>query len=673
MIHTVDTFDYVAVEQTPCQVRRRGNQGRRYNEKKYKDILAAFDIETTNDDESCQAFMYVWQAQLNDQTVMGRTWDEFLLFLKRLAERLKENEYIVFFIHNLSFEFQFLRGIYNFSQEEVFAMESRKVLKCEMMEHFEFRCSYLQTNMSLAEFTHKMGVADEKLSGEDFDYSKARYPWTELTAEEIHYCVNDVKGLVQAMEKQMELEEDSLYTLPYTSTGYVRRDCRAAMRHFNWYDLKMMLPDYDVFCMLREAFRGGNTHANRYYSGLIMRDVKSYDRSSSYPDVMVNRLFPMGPWMKDENVDMNWVLRRIYRHHRACLMRVKFFNVRLTDPGWGAPYLAKAKCRNVQRADIDNGRILSADYLETTITDVDFKIIMEEYTFDYMEVTDFYHARYGKLPLQLRNCILSYYNDKTSLKGIPEQELYYMKQKNKLNSIYGMSVQSPVKQTIDFLNDFIERNEDEQELLEKANSHAFLSYAWGCWVTALAREELEQAIKLAGDGFIYCDTDSVKYIGDADFSALNERLRRRSKENGASAMDPKGKVHYLGVWEKESKGDFAYRTFKTLGAKKYVFTDEDGKVGVTIAGVNKKKGAEELASRGGVTAFRPGFVFRTAGGLESVYNDNPPMSELIREGRSVPITSNVYMRDSEYTVGITGDYMRILERAQDWKLANEKN
>lgn len=669
MIYNVDTFDYVAIEQIPCQVRRRGNQGRRHNEKKYKDIIAAFDIETTNDDESCQAFMYVWQAQLNDVTVMGRTWEEFRTFLGRIAERLKENEYIVIFVHNLSFEFQFLRGIYDFSQEEVFAMEPRKVLKCEMMEHFEFRCSYLQTNMSLAEFTHKMGVADEKLSGEDFDYSKARYPWTELSDEEIHYCVNDVKGLVQAMEKQMELEEDSLYTLPFTSTGYVRRDVRAAMRHFNWYDLKMMLPDYEIFCMLREAFRGGNTHANRYYSGLIMRNVKSYDRASSYPDVQVNRLFPMGPWMKDENVDMNWVLRRIYRHHRACLMRIKLFNVRLSDPGWGAPYLAKAKCRNVLAGDIDNGRILSADYLETTITDVDFKIIMEEYTFDYMEVTEFYHARYGKLPLQLRNCVLKYFHDKTTLKGIPEQELYYMKQKNKLNSIYGMSVQSPVKQTIDFLNDFIERNEDERDLLEKANSHAFQSYAWGVWTTAWARYELEEAIRLAGNGFIYCDTDSVKYIGDVDFSSLNERLKRRSKENGAAAKDPKGKTHYLGVWEYEGE----YKTFKTLGAKKYVYTDQDGSVHVTIAGVNKKKGAEELAARGGVTAFRPGFVFREAGGLESVYNDEPEISELIREGRSIPITSNVYMRDSEYTVGITGDYMRILERARDWKLATEKN
>ena len=56
-----------------------------------------------------------------------------------------------------------------------------------------------------------------------------------------------------------------------------------------------------------------------------------------------------------------------------------------------------------------------------------------------------------------------------------------------------------------------------------------------------------------------------------------------------------------------------------------------------------------------------------------MYNDHPPMTELIREGRSVPIGPNIYIRDSEYTVGITGDYMRILERAQEWRMATEKN
>lgn len=663
MIFDISTYDYIKIHDALIQKRRKGNQGRRDNTRRYKDLICAFDIETTNDPSIFQAYMYVWQCQIGDDTIMGRTWDEFLTFQARIIQQLEQDEYLVVFVHNLSYEFQFLRGIYDFRSDEVFAMDSRKVLKCEMWEHFEFRCSYLQTNMSLKEFTAKMGVQDQKLSGDDFNYSIIRYPWTELTDDEIHYCVNDVKGLVQAMEKQMALEHDSFYTLPLTSTGYVRRDVKAAMRHYNKYDLKNMLPDYDVFCMLREAFRGGNTHANRYMSGLIVKDVKSYDRASSYPDVQINCLFPMGPWIHEPDADIDRVLRKIYRQHRACLMRIALFNVRLKDPGWGAPYLAKAKCRNVLGADIDNGRILCAEYLETTITDIDLKIIMDEYMFDFIDVKDMCHARYGKLPLQLRNTVLQYFHDKTELKGVQGQELYYMKQKNKLNSIYGMSVMNPCRGSIDFIDgEFIERAEDPREMLDEANRHAFQSYAWGVWTTALARAELEKAIKLVGDGFLYCDTDSVKYTGDVDFSSMNDELKRRSKDNGAMALDAKGKAHYLGVWEYEGQ----YKTFRTWGAKKYAYTDDEG-LHVTIAGVNKKKGAEELQAHGGLTAFRPGFTFRTAGGTESVYNDEPDIKEIEREGHKLNITSNLYMYDSMYTVGITGEYLRILERAEDWK------
>ena len=663
MIYNCDNFDYTIISSTRNQRRKKGNQGKRNNKRIYKDLLCAFDIETTNDTESLQAFMYVWQFQINDITVMGRTWNEFITFLERMKDELKTEEYIVIFVHNLSFEFQFLRGIYNFNKEEVFAIDSRKVLKCEMFNHFELRCSYLQTNMSLSEFTHKMGVQDVKLSGEDFDYSIARYPWTPLTEQELQYCINDVKGLVEAMRIQMDLEHDTFYTLPLTSTGYVRRDVKAAMRHFNRQELKDMLPDYNVFEMLREAFRGGNTHANRYYSNVILNDVHSNDYASSYPNVQINCRFPMSPWLQEDGMDLDRCLIKIYKHKRACLMRVNLFNVRLKDPMWGAPYLAKAKCRNIKNCENDNGRVLSAEYLETTLTDIDFKILLQEYEFDWIEFTDFYHSRYGLLPKQLRETVLEYFRRKTELKGVEGQELYYMKSKNKLNSVYGMSVQSPVKQSIDFINDFIDRQDDERELLEAANKKAFMSYAWGVWTTAHARWELEEAINICGDRFVYCDTDSVKYIGELDFTSFNAKKKRRSEENGAVATDPKGVKHYLGVMEHDAD----YSEFSTLGAKKYAYRYPDGKLGITIAGVNKTKGAAELERAGGLKAFKEGFVFKEAGGTESIYNDNPEIKSLLREGREIPITANLFIKESEYTLGITAEYARILENANIWR------
>lgn len=664
MIYNCDTFDYTLISRTKNQRRKKGNQGRRNNDRKYKDCICAFDIETTNDRETEQALMYVWQFQINDVTIIGRTWEEFITFLRRAAAELKTHEYMVIFVHNLSFEFQFLRGIYEFDKEEVFAIDSRKVLKAEMFSHFELRCSYLQTNMSLNEFTHKMGVQDVKLSGEDFDYSKARYPWTPLTDQELQYCINDVKGLVEAMRIQMDLENDTFYTLPLTSTGYVRRDIKAAMRHFNRQEIKDMLPDYNVFCMLREAFRGGNTHANRYYTNLILKNVHSMDFASAYPAAQITQRFPMSPWLREDGVDLDRCLLKIFKHKRACLMRIKLFNVRLKDPGWGAPYLAKAKCRNIKNCENDNGRILSAEYLETTLTDIDFRIVLKEYEFDWIEFDDFYHCRYGLLPKQLRETVMEYFRRKTELKGVDGQELYYMKSKNKLNAIYGCSVMSPVRQTIDFINDFIYRDDDEQELLETSNKKAFMSYAWGVWTTCWCRFELEAAIDMVGaERFIYCDTDSVKYIGDIDFKRFNDQRKRRAEDTGAVASDPKGIKHYLGVMEHDAD----YMEFATMGAKKYAYRYPDGKLGITIAGVNKTKGAAELEAAGGLEAFREGFTFYKAGGTESIYNDHPAVSHIIREGREIPITANLYIKDSTYTLGITAEYARILQRAEIWR------
>ena len=102
--------------------------------------------------------------------------------------------------------------------------------------------------MSLDAFTHKMGVPDAKLH--DFDYSIVRYPWTALTPEELDYCINDVKGLVQALKKEMTMDGDTLYTIPLTSTGYVRRDCKKAMENFNHVQLAEMFPDASVFKLL---------------------------------------------------------------------------------------------------------------------------------------------------------------------------------------------------------------------------------------------------------------------------------------------------------------------------------------------------------------------------------------------------------------------------------------
>lgn len=664
MIIPPEKFPYDWLYEIPLVKRKAGNQRTR-KRIQYKDLITAFDIETTRLEDIEQSIMYVWQWQFGDEyTVVGRTWEQFEEFQRKLKAVL-EDSVLVVFVHNLSYEFQFLRGIYQFNQDEVFAIKSRKVLKCNMWDSFEFRCSYIHSNMNLDTYTKKMGVKHKKLTG-TFDYEKIRYPWTELSDEELAYCVHDVQGLVEAIEIEMEHDGDNLYTFPLTSTGYVRRDAKKAMSQVNYRFVKEQLPDYEIYKMLREAFRGGNTHANRYYTNYTLHNVHSADRSSSYPDVMCNCKFPISEFYRLGDIGYDEVVKMIGKRQKACLMRVAITGLHLTRIDWGCPYLSLSKCRHIENALEDNGRILSADYLETTVTDIDLKIILQEYSFTDIKFYDVATARYGYLPEQLIKTICQYYHYKTELKNVPGKELLYMKSKNKLNSLYGMCAQDPVKQSILFIdNDFKEQNENEAELLLAYNKKAFLAYQWGVWVTAWARYRLEEGIQLAhGDvndhnapQFVYCDTDSVKYLGEIDLSKFNTERIKDSKRSGAYATDPQGITHYMGVYEKEH--DMC--EFRTMGAKKYVYRETpDDKLVCTIAGVSKSLGGKELEEHGGITAFHEGFTFEKAGGLEAVYNDNPGITETEIDGRRISITANVSLRPSTYTLGLTADYKRLL-------------
>ena len=657
-VYTVETFPFELIAQAKHVKRKRGNNGGK-SKRDLKDLVCAFDIETSNLPDIEQASMYIWQLQVDDiGTIIGRTWDEYRQLLARVCDVLGENESIVFYVHNLSFEFQFLRGIYPFQPDEVFCMDSRKILYCSMFDgKIVYRCSYIHSNMSLAEYTKKMGVEHIKLSGADFDYRETRYPWTPLTDEQIAYCIHDVRGLVEALKKEMEVDGDTLITIPLTSTGYVRRDAKRAMKQVSHTLVPSILPDEKTFILLREAFRGGNTHANRYYAGRIITDVASADRSSSYPDTQVNCEFPMSRFYYKGDATMKELDRYINVLDKAVVMRVALWGVRLRDPYWGAPYLARDKCRKIIEPTYDNGRILECKYCETTITDVDLRILLDEYDFDNFKAFDVAFARYGKLPRPLVEETINYYRKKTELKNVEGQEIYYMKSKNKLNSIYGMMAQNPAKETILFKdNDYIKDDVPLSERLKEANRRAFLAYQWGCWVTAWARYRLEEGIKLAGDQFVYCDTDCVKYVREVDWRAYNLQRIKDSTANGAFADDPSGERHYMGVYEQEKTA----QRFKTLGAKKYAF-EQDGKTYITVAGVNKLLGGQELERFGGLVAFNEGFIFREAGGMESVYNDEP-YGYVNIDGHELYVGTNVLLRDSTYSLGITDEYRRILEK-----------
>ena len=351
----------------------------------------------------------------------------------------------------------------------------------------------------------------------------------------------------------------------------------------------------------------------------------------------------------------------------------------------GMPYIAISKATaHSKHVSLDNGRVLSVinhedrendrGYLALTLTDVDFQIIKEQYTWDDMSISDFHIATYGYLPEALLSQVIAYFRAKTELKDkIKEAEergdeeeaanlaYLYAKSKNRLNGIFGMCYTNPVHNVISINEDgeWIEDVPEIEDALKKywKSRNSFLVYAWGVWITAWARRHLEDLFNALGqDKVIYGDTDSGKAV-DVDISkidALNAKVMALADKRGAYC-DYNGTRYYMGIYEHENKVPIA--KFKTLGAKKYVYEDEKG-LHVTISGVSKKLGAKELGS---IDNFIPGFIFKDAGGLTLYYNDEEQgIHQITVDGCTMTTASNIGMVDSTYEIGITQEYAELI-------------
>lgn len=680
--------------------------------------ICAFDIETSTvwlnqnpELYDVHAFMYIWQMQIEDITIIGRSWEEYLDFLSvlRLAlieiqciEKLPEVPILVFWVHNLAYEWQFLSGIYNFRNEDCFFREERKPIYCRMYDCIEYRCSYLQTNLSLDALCKQMGVP-EKLSGQKFDYEKIRYPWTELSDFEMEYCIRDVASLVAAMKIRIGREGDTLLTVPITSTGYVRRDCKAALES-HYLDVREMKPREKEYRLLRKIFRGGDTHANRFQAGRIVDDVYSYDISSSYPTQQLTQLFPMKPfrWLDFTGRDAKQRIARVFDRiglGDAVCGTYQFKNIRLKNDRDPMPYISLSKCDvdYTRGYKLDNGRILSAGYLEISLTEIDLAIIIEQYVFDEIDCLECMVAAKDYLPEEYRKVIFKYYKDKTELKGDDSEEgkYNYIKSKNKVNAVYGMTATDPIHQDVIYdpdhqltqLHDGDYYTPDYKdrtpEQINKLLTDAAFPYQWGVYTTCLARAQLRNVLaECYKQGkmkdVLYVDTDSVKVAGKIDLTRLNEKLKQNAIRQGAFADDMNGQRHYIGVFE----FDGHYQKFITQGAKRYAVIKDNGKMDITVAGVSKKINqetgisfaVEELKD---LRNFKPdtlddegniieeGMIWRKAGGTMSVYNDHADRWYTDpATGKTLHITKNVAIIPTTYRMTYSRDYRLLLSEIE---------
>lgn len=625
----------------------------------YISDFGCFDIETTKLNEEC-SIMYCWSYTDGSGIYFGRTWIEFKTLLSKITEEyhLMPGRKFVVYCFNLPFEFQFLRSIVEVT--EMFAVDTRKCVKFTADDVFEFRCAYKLTNLSLRKFLEQEKVEAQKL--DDFDYSKIRYSDTEMSPEEIHYSLNDTLGLYQALNNLMKHEHDDITTIPLTSTGYVRREARDHMQSNpkNRAQFNTEVLGKDSYNLCKMAVRGGNTHASWLYVSKMLNNVYSFDRVSSYPAVMVTKYFPVGHGEHEKGISLHRPIE-----NTCSIMLVRYQEIKLKD-GIYFPYIPFAKLQHY-RGDgsglNDNGRLINADEIVIAITEIDFEIIEKQYSYSDVLIFEQIVFRRGMLPKDYREFVMDFFKRKCELKGV--DDYLYMKVKNKFNSLFGMMLTDICRESITYLNDEwgSELHDIKKSLLEYYNSRkSFLSYQHGIYVTAHARAELQKGLDIVGSDAVYCDTDSVKCVGNhiSDLNKLNSDIK---EENRTSDVDVcpyiiyDGKTYELGVWEDEGDGKPLYKRFVTHGAKKYAYEYQNGAYGVTVAGLSKAKG-KKLIEEVGLEQFQKGLVFDPtySGRMSAYYDDNVRYQAVYKNGHFIEYTSSMTLNETTYELGLTDDY-----------------
>ena len=622
--------------------------------------------------EDCKKFAicYVWQFSINDNVFWGRTLEDLKDFLQEL-EYYEPHKKIVY-IHNFSFEFQFLINVLQF--DYVFARQARKPLFAEWST-YQFRCSYFLTNMSLAVWAEQRKLKVKKLVG-DLDYTVLRTPKTILNDTELAYCFNDVLvmyyGLLQYKEKYGHIID-----IPFTQTGEVRKEVIDRMNVTSEYKyrkrcLKLIPETIEDYSLLCDCFMGGYTHSNAIHTNIVLEKIRSKDIASSYPTVMCLEKYPMTYFEETIPCDD-------YFNNDKYSYIITFDVEHLRSKRWNT-WLSFSKCAKIKGYSLDNGRVLKADFVQLSLTNIDYEMFQLCYDFENLNIIDFRVSSNDYLSPTFVKYILELYGNKTTLKGIKEHEPLYLKSKQYINSMYGMMVTKNITDTIEF-----EEDRWKKELLnensfytkiaseKKKLSKTFGAFQFGVWVTAYARRNLWQGILALDYNVVYCDTDSIKYI-DCDsnfFNEYNEKIAERENERADMLGIPREKFypkdrngvsHRLGIFDDDGQ----YQKFKTLGAKKYCYVDNDNKLHMTVSGV-RKSAVSQLHN---IEEFKDGTVFDVEHAQKLLMTYIDDMTPIVwNKGQYDEFYSKyqygICAQPTTYSLGITDDYESILTMVQN--------
>ena len=622
----------------------------------------ALDTETSHNHNADhpECWIYQWAFAFNHALYYGRRPSDLIRALKTIVNyyNLGEDRRMVVFVHNLPYDFSYLLL---FLQEafgdpiNLLASEPHKPFIVEYACGLQFRCTYKLSNDSLERWGAKLDIKHPKMAGA-IDYEEIRHQDTPLYRDDWRYMFTDCIALDESIQKQLLLYNDSMATMPFTSTGYPRREL---LRAYNgkgkhnkknkerqkFKDTRLDLESY-VGC--NEEYSGGITHGNRHYKNKILQgNIRHRDFISHYPTQQHKR-FPMtkfAPYSDKISIDK---LRPLAKDN-AILCHVILTDVRIRSKDITLPYLQTSHVMRHHSLGIrtldDNGRIIQFKgscfmWLELA----ELELIIKQYTISKLEITRSYIAKLGPLPAWMVETIDKHFKLKSDLKndlkqaekrGASREELLQlslnlMKSKNVLNGIYGVSSTNPVRQDVELHGATWEVPKIDPDTIQekldayyKSYKHC-MRYQWGIYTTLWARLQLMEVYDIIGpNNFIYADTDSMFYFSTPEIEQkldeYNTKCKQWAMDHGAYITTNTGQIVNYNGFEDEGE-DIVEFTF--LHSKCYAYKTSDGKLHCTIAGVkayDKETGTFREDELGSIDELADHKVFTKCGGTTATY------------------------------------------------------
>lgn len=671
----------------------------------YSNLICTADTETSyaykdTPDELGWAYQWaicIWDRETEPHFIYGRTPEQMMQCYQHMVDimGLCESRQLLCFYHNFGYDYSYLknfiwstidRGVHN-DERALLATGPHKIISYKTTSGIQFRCSWRLSNASLDFWSRKVLLTKHKKLVGEIDYDVTRYQDSKLNRSDWRYMIYDVLVDAECVDKIMTMYNDSLASIPLTSTGYVRRETRknfqkdkSAHREFK----KAALSERS-YKSLKKAQQGGYTHTSRFYAGKLI-DIKKfkgakrighYDMRSFYPSMQRVKKFPISKLILEYEMPTDDVVSHARIDKTHCHLFAVYFKNGMLKPGLPFPIISKSKLVQGKMSDEldtidDNGRVLQFTGSSVLyLTDEDLEIVEKQYTFEKEIFIEIWSAKAGYLPGWMIKTIDEFYHGKSHWKmmtkahpDIPDYETFLMRDKGGLNGIYGMTATDPVHESYYETEDgqWLVQPQDVSEQLAKYydSYNSFMWLQWGVWCTSWARYELMQEAEAIGwDKILYADTDSLFFISTQDIEdgiAARNKIRYDNaiKLKAFITMQDGTQVTY-DAFELEQDKDKDKKPvdiiqFKALHSKCYGYVTEDGKLRITIAGVSKSfKGTTREQELGSLDNLKHGVVFHKCGGTSIKYHESP-ITETIIDGHKILYASSGIIHHVDKTI-----------------------